>query len=57
MAVAKESSDGNGNTTNDFFSNLYENIAGILNSNDRFLHQLEAREHTAQVDGRSSRRT
>ena len=48
--VAKESSDGNGNTTNDFFSNLYENIAGILNSNDRFLHQLEAREHTAQVD-------
>ena len=48
--VAKESSDGSGNTTNDFFRNLYENIAGILNSNDRFLHQLEAREHTAQVD-------
>ena len=48
--VAKESSDGDGIKTNDFFRNLYENIAGILNSNDRFLHQLEAREHTAQVD-------
>ena len=48
--AAKESSDGDRNTTNDFFLNLYENIASILNSNDRLLHQLEAREHTAQVD-------
>ncbi|MCY4080256.1 MAG: DEAD/DEAH box helicase [Caldilineaceae bacterium] len=48
--VAMESSDGDGNTTNDFFLNLYGNIAAILNSSDRFLHQLEAREHTAQVD-------
>lgn len=48
--AARESSEGGRNTTNDFFLNLYENIANILNSNDRLLHQLEAREHTAQVD-------
>ena len=36
--------------TNAFFRNLYDNIAGLLDSEDRLLHQLEAREHTAQVD-------
>ncbi len=35
---------------NAFFRHLYENVAGLLDSDDRFLHQLEAREHTAQVD-------
>ena len=37
-------------TVNRFFRNLYENVAGLLDSDDRLLHQLEAREHTAQVD-------
>ena len=35
---------------NVFFRNLYENVAVLLDSDDRLLHQLEAREHTAQVD-------
>ncbi len=35
---------------NAFFRNLYENVAALLDSDDRLLHQLEAREHTAQVD-------
>ena len=35
---------------NAFFRALYENVAGLLEGDDRFLHQLEAREHTAQVD-------
>ena len=35
---------------NVFFRNLYENVAALLDSEDRLLHQLEAREHTAQVD-------
>ena len=35
---------------NVFFRDLYENVAALLDSDDRFLHQLEAREHTAQVD-------
>ena len=45
--------DGNGTEngpSNKFFRNLYENVAGILGRDDRLLHQLEAREHTAQVD-------
>lgn len=37
-------------STNIFFRTLYDNVAGFLRENDRFLHQLEAREHTAQVD-------
>ena len=37
-------------TTNVFFRTLYENIAELQGSDDRFLHRLEAREHTAQVD-------
>ncbi len=35
---------------NAFFRNLYENVAALLDRDDRLLHQLEAREHTAQVD-------
>jgi len=34
---------------NSFFRALYRNVAHLLGGNDRFLHQLEAREHTAQV--------
>ncbi|NLI95206.1 MAG: DEAD/DEAH box helicase, partial [Synergistaceae bacterium] len=37
-------------SVNRFFRTLYENIASLLGQGDRFLHQLEAREHTAQVD-------
>lgn len=36
--------------TNAFFRDLYRNTANFLDGDDRFLHQLEAREHTAQVD-------
>ena len=36
--------------SNPFFRDLYENVASLLNLEDRLLHQLEAREHTAQVD-------
>ncbi len=39
-----------GKTANPFFRALYANVAGLLAGDDRFLHQLEAREHTAQVD-------
>ena len=38
------------NSTNIFFRSLYENVAEALRSGDRFLHKLEAREHTAQID-------
>ena len=37
-------------SVNRFFLDLYENVARLLGSGDRSLHQLEAREHTAQVD-------
>ena len=37
-------------TANPFFRALYKNIARLLEDDDCFLHQLEAREHTAQVD-------
>ena len=40
----------NPGTANAFFRNLYENVAALLDSDDRLLHQLEAREHTAQVE-------
>jgi superfamily II DNA/RNA helicase len=36
---------------NPFFRALYDNVAALLGAADRFIHQLEAREHTAQVDG------
>ncbi|QSR89204.1 DEAD/DEAH box helicase [Methylacidiphilum caldifontis] len=35
---------------NTFYRALYENISKLLEKSDRFLHQLEAREHTAQVE-------
>jgi superfamily II DNA/RNA helicase len=35
---------------NAFFRSLYENVAAMLSAGETFLHQLEAREHTAQVD-------
>ncbi len=37
-------------TANRFFLDLYHNVAEMLRSDDRFLHALQAREHTAQVD-------
>ena len=37
-------------STNVFFRTLYENVSRLLDGDDRLLHQLEAREHTAQVD-------
>ncbi|MBF0098030.1 MAG: DEAD/DEAH box helicase [Magnetococcales bacterium] len=40
-------------TDNSFFRALYQNVAQQLQEEDRFLHQLEAREHTAQVDSAS----
>ena len=36
--------------SNKFFYHLYKNIADSFRNHDRLLHQLEAREHTAQVD-------
>ena len=36
--------------TNAFFRSLYHNVAGLLDRDERLLHHLEAREHTAQVD-------
>ncbi len=36
--------------SNEFFYHLYKNIADSFRNHDRLLHQLEAREHTAQVD-------
>ncbi len=35
---------------NPFFRDLYGNVADLLGSDDRHLHQLQAREHTAQVE-------
>ncbi len=37
-------------STNVFFRTLYEGVASVISGDDRFLHRLEAREHTAQVD-------
>ncbi len=45
-----EAAGGGSGSVNEFFRNLYENVAALLSSEDRLLHQLEAREHTAQVD-------
>lgn len=41
---------GAGDAANRFYRELYRNVAGLLGSEDRLFHQLEAREHTAQVD-------
>ena len=43
-------SSGGESSANVFFRTLYENVSRLLDGDDRFLHQLEAREHTAQVD-------
>ncbi|MXX05505.1 MAG: DEAD/DEAH box helicase [Gammaproteobacteria bacterium] len=45
-----ENNGGNTSAVNKFFRSLYENVANLLSLEDRLLHQLEAREHTAQVD-------
>lgn len=37
-------------TANVFFRTLYRNVGKMLAASDRFMHQLEAREHTAQVE-------
>ena len=47
---AGDSGDRGQNSTNVFFRTLYENVSRLLDGDDRLLHQLEAREHTAQVD-------
>lgn len=36
---------------NPFFLDLYHNVAEMLSGGDCYLHTLQAREHTAQVDG------
>jgi superfamily II DNA/RNA helicase/very-short-patch-repair endonuclease len=38
-----------GDNDNAFFLDLYNNVAEMLRSDDRLLHVLQAREHTAQV--------
>lgn len=43
--------DGQEDTQNTFFKDLYLNIAGILDSSPADLFEFEAHEHTAQVDG------
>ena len=48
--LAKESDGDDVSATNAFFRTLYGNVARLLGADDRFLHQLEAREHTAQVE-------
>jgi superfamily II DNA/RNA helicase len=45
-----------GDSTNHFFLDLYHNVAEMLRGDDRFLHTLQAREHTAQVDGEERER-
>ena len=47
---AEDADSAGENSTNVFFRTLYENVSGLLDGDDRLLHQLEAREHTAQVD-------
>lgn len=37
-------------TSNPFFRDLYKNVARLLETEDLLFHQLEAREHTAQVN-------
>jgi len=47
---AADTGDGAASPTNAFFRTLYANVAQLLDADDRLLHQLKAREHTAQVD-------
>jgi ATP-dependent helicase YprA (DUF1998 family) len=35
---------------NGFFRALYEHVAATMGADERFMHRIEAREHTAQVD-------
>ncbi len=42
-------SDEQQDNANQFFLDLYDNVAEMLRGDDRFLHRLQAREHTAQV--------
>ena len=45
--------NGNGDieeSVNPFFKDLYENVSSLLAGGENYLHQLEAREHTAQVE-------
>jgi hypothetical protein len=44
-----EASDAERRKENEFFRTLYETVAALLRGGERLLHQLEAREHTAQV--------
>ena len=48
--LARTNDRDNKSSTNAFFRALYSNVAMLLHGEDRFLHQLEAREHTAQVE-------
>ncbi|MEY2117167.1 DEAD/DEAH box helicase [Rhodanobacter sp. FW106-PBR-R2A-1-13] len=43
-------SEGNGKRANAFFIAQYRTVADVLAQHDRSLFELEAREHTAQVD-------
>lgn len=45
-----------GDSDNAFFLSLYDNVAEMLRGDDRFLHALQAREHTAQVDAEERER-
>jgi superfamily II DNA/RNA helicase len=45
-----------GDSTNRFFLDLYHNVSEMLRGDDRFLHTLQAREHTAQVDAEERER-
>ncbi len=49
-AAAEGEHGGDRDAANRFYRELYRNVAGLLGSEDRLFHQLEAREHTAQVD-------
>ncbi len=45
--LAKEEEQG---SSNEFFRDLYKNVADSFQNPDRLLHRLKAHEHTAQVD-------
>ena len=49
-AAPEGEAGGDGDAANRFYRELYRNVAGLLGSEDRLFHRLEAREHTAQVD-------
>ena len=49
-AAAEGEHGGDRDAANRFYRELYRNVARLLGSEDRLFHQLEAREHTAQVD-------